>query len=71
MKYNFCCVIEKKDRLDLYLTKIFPDFSRSYVQKIIDSGQVQVNSKIIKKNAKNKSIKKGTTKLILYFVCDY
>jgi len=52
MNYKFCCFIEKKDRLDLYLTKIFTDFSRSYVQKIIDSGQVKVNSKIIKKNSK-------------------
>jgi 23S rRNA pseudouridine1911/1915/1917 synthase len=52
MNYKICCFIEKKDRLDLYLTKIFPDFSRSYVQKIIDSGQVKVNSKTIKKNAK-------------------
>ncbi len=52
MNYKFSCFIEKKDRLDLYLTKVFPEFSRSYVQKIIDLGQVKINSNTIKKNAK-------------------
>ncbi len=52
MKYLFCANIKKKQRLDLYLTQVFLDFSRSYIQKIIDSGQVKVNNEIIKKNAK-------------------
>ncbi len=52
MKYIFCSFIEKKQRLDIYLTKIFPDFSRSYIQKLIDSWNVEVDKKIIKKNIK-------------------
>ncbi len=32
-------------RLDLYLSKIFEDKSRSYLQGIIDQGSVLVNNK--------------------------
>src|SRR5690349_20486046 len=32
-------------RLDQYLVSIFPDYSRSVVQRVIDAGGVQVNGK--------------------------
>src|SRR5436853_1926062 len=32
-------------RLDQYLTTMFPDYSRSVVRKVIDSGAVSVNGK--------------------------
>jgi len=57
MKINFCSYIEKKQRVDMYLSALFDDFSRSYIQKLIDKWNVKVNSKIISKNLKieNKS----------------
>ena len=36
----------------MYLSTLFSDFSRSYIQKIIDNGEVKVNGKIITKNLK-------------------
>lgn len=36
----------------MYLSTLFSDFSRSYIQKIIDSGDVQINNKTISKNVK-------------------
>ena len=39
-------------RVDIYLSALFKDFSRSYIQKIIDKWNVSVNSKQIKKNIK-------------------
>ncbi|ABS35793.1 RluA family pseudouridine synthase [Clostridium botulinum] len=41
-------------RLDLYLSKIFEDKSRSYLQGIIDEGNVLVNNKEKKRNYKLK-----------------
>jgi len=38
-------------RLDQFLTKIKPDLTRSFIQKLIKSGSVFVNNKKIKKNA--------------------
>jgi len=52
VKINFCTLIEKKQRVDMYLSALFNDFSRSYIQKIIDRWQVSVNSKKIIKNLK-------------------
>ena len=52
MNYNFCVVIEKKQRVDMYISALFPHLSRSYVQKLIDSGCVLVNNEKIKKNLK-------------------
>ena len=52
MTYNFCVLIEKKQRVDLYLSALFGDFSRSYIQKIIDRWNVRVNDIIINKNIK-------------------
>ena len=55
MEYNFCVYIEKQMRVDMYLSTLFEDFSRSYIQAIIDSGQVSINSKIVSKNIKIKN----------------
>jgi 23S rRNA pseudouridine1911/1915/1917 synthase len=52
VKYNFCVIAEKKVRVDMYLSALFKDFSRSYIQKMIDNGQLIVNRKVLKKNTK-------------------
>ena len=39
----------------MYLSTLFIDFSRSYIQKIIDREQVLLNGKIINKNIKIKN----------------
>ncbi len=52
MEYIFCTLIEKKIRVDMYLSTLFSDFSRSYIQKMIDRGQLKVNWKTITKNIK-------------------
>lgn len=55
MKYNFCVLSEKTIRVDIYLSTLFNDFSRSFIQKIIDRWQVKINSKEINKNIKIKN----------------
>ena len=55
MIYNFCVLTEKQKRVDMYLSTLFNDFSRSYIQKIIDRWQVLVNHKKIYKNLKIKN----------------
>lgn len=55
MKYNFCVYIDKNMRVDMYLSALFSDFSRSYIQKMIDRWQVQVNHQAIHKNLKIKN----------------
>jgi len=52
MIYNFCVLSEKKVRVDMYLSTLFNDFSRSYIQKIIDKWNVSINWIQIKKNIK-------------------
>jgi len=52
VKYNFSVISEKKIRVDMYLSALFKDFSRSYIQKMIDNWQLSVNWKILKKNTK-------------------
>jgi len=52
MEYNFCTFIEKKIRVDMYLSTLFSDFSRSYIQKMIDNWQLSVNGNVLKKNTK-------------------
>ncbi len=52
MKYNFCVLCDKPIRVDIYLSTLFIDFSRSYIQKIIDRWYVKVNNKEINKNIK-------------------
>jgi 23S rRNA pseudouridine1911/1915/1917 synthase len=48
-------IIEKQKRVDMYLSALFNDFSRSYIQKMIDRGQVSVNREKISKNLKIKN----------------
>ena len=55
MIYKFCVITEKQKRVDMYLSALFSDFSRSYIQKMIDREQVSVNWKIISKNLKIKN----------------
>lgn len=52
MIYNFCVYIAEKQRVDMYLSALLVDFSRSYIQKIIDNWDVLVNWKVINKNLK-------------------
>ncbi|NUJ97692.1 RluA family pseudouridine synthase [Candidatus Gracilibacteria bacterium] len=52
MKILFCTYIEKRQRVDIYLSALFGEFSRSYIQKIIDRGEVKINNEIISKNIK-------------------
>ncbi|MCP4523317.1 MAG: RluA family pseudouridine synthase [Candidatus Gracilibacteria bacterium] len=55
MIYNFCVLIEKQKRVDMYLSALFKDFSRSYIQKMIDRGQVTLNGETFYKNVKVKN----------------
>ena len=55
MIYNFCALIEKQQRVDMYLSTLFNNFSRSYIQKMIDRGQVFINWANISKNLKIKN----------------
>jgi len=52
MQYKFSTYIEKPQRVDIYLSALFSEFSRSYVQKMVDKGQVTVNNETISKNIK-------------------
>ncbi len=52
MQYNFSTFIEKPQRVDIYLSTLFSEFSRSYVQKMIDKEQVTVNDSCVSKNVK-------------------
>ncbi len=52
MKFEFCVILERKQRVDMYLSALFDDFSRSYIQKLIDNWKVCVNDKQCKKNIK-------------------
>lgn len=52
MIFKFCVYIAEKQRVDMYLSTLFSDFSRSYIQKIIDNWAVSVNGKKINKNLK-------------------
>ena len=45
-------VKDKKQRLDLFLLKKFPDQSRSHLQKLIDSGKILVDGNISKSSYK-------------------
>lgn len=55
MNYKFCVFIENQIRVDMYLSALFSDFSRSYIQKMIDKGHMLINWIIIKKNIKIKN----------------
>jgi len=55
MNYNFSVLLSKPQRVDMYLSALFEDFSRSYIQKMIDKWQVKVNSIVLSKNLKIKN----------------
>ena len=65
MIYNFCVVLNKPKRVDMYLSALFKDFSRSYIQKLIDRWQIKVNSKIFSKNLKIKNKDEVIIEIIL------
>ena len=52
MEYFFSVNIDWKQRVDMYLSALFKDFSRSYIQKIIDKWQLKVNNETLSKNKK-------------------
>lgn len=52
MEFNFCVYSEKKQRVDMFMSALFWELSRSYIQKLIDSGCVKVNGESVKKNLK-------------------
>lgn len=54
MNYNFSTYIEKPQRVDMYLSALFWELSRSYIQKLIDTGCVKINGLAVKKNLKLK-----------------
>ena len=43
---------EEGERLDKYLSKNYPSFSRVYLQKAIEEGKVLVNDKVAKSSYK-------------------
>lgn len=55
MIYSFCVFIDWIKRVDIYLSALFSNFSRSYIQKMIDKWQVEINWKTIIKNTKIKN----------------
>jgi 23S rRNA pseudouridine1911/1915/1917 synthase len=58
-------LIEKPKRVDMYLSALFEEFSRAYVQKIIDRGQVTLNGKTFYKNIKVKNGDEISMEIIL------
>lgn len=52
MQYRFCVNIQKKERVDMFISALFWELSRSYIQKLIDTGCITVNEEKIKKNLK-------------------
>mgnify|MGYP000958943196 CR=1 FL=1 len=66
MIYNFCAFVEAPKRVDMYLSALFEDFSRSYVQKLIDRGQVTLNGETFYKNVKLKNRDEIKIIILLY-----
>jgi len=54
MKEIMIEVSSSGERIDTYISKARTDFSRSYIQKLIDNGDVLVNQTIVKSNYKVK-----------------
>jgi len=46
--FNFTVENGEKERLDIFLKKKFPHFSRSFIQKLITKGKVTVEGRILK-----------------------
>ncbi len=55
MFFNFSVYSDKQRRVDIYLSDLFSDFSRSYIQKLISRWQVSVNWLVISNNIKIKN----------------
>lgn len=49
---RFCTYIWGKQRIDMYLALVFFEFSRSYIQKLIERWLVTVNGVVVNKNLK-------------------
>ena len=52
------------ERLDIFLSKKISNFSRSYIKKIIDSGSVKINKKLV--NSPSKKIKINESIIITF-----
>ncbi len=63
MIYSFSVFIKDPKRVDIFLSTLFSEFSRSYIQKIIDNWNISLNNKIINKNIKIKN--KDEIKMII------
>jgi 23S rRNA pseudouridine1911/1915/1917 synthase len=56
-------LVEEEDRLDRFLARSYPDFSRSYLQRLIEEGYVLVENQVITKPSKR--LKPGEKVLLL------
>jgi 23S rRNA-/tRNA-specific pseudouridylate synthase len=56
-------LVEEEDRLDRFLARAYPDFSRSYLQRLIEEGYVLVENQVITKPSKR--LKPGEKVLLL------
>ncbi|MDP2090113.1 MAG: RluA family pseudouridine synthase [Candidatus Gracilibacteria bacterium] len=65
MIYNFCVITGNTIRVDIYLSALFNNFSRSYIQKMIDRGHVSINGEKISKNIKIKHKDEVTIEIII------
>ena len=60
------CIVEEKNvgtRLDVYLSGIMDNYTRSYIKKLIDEGNILVNNKNVKSGYSLK-VNDGQTVLI-------
>lgn len=65
MIYNFCVITWNTIRVDIYLSALFNNFSRSYIQKMIDRWHVSINWEKISKNIKIKHKDEVTIEIII------
>lgn len=65
MIYNFCVITWNTIRVDIYLSALFNNFSRSYIQKMIDRWHVSINWEKISKNIKIKNKDEVTIEIII------
>jgi 23S rRNA pseudouridine1911/1915/1917 synthase len=56
-------LVEEEDRLDRFLARAYPDFSRNYLQRLIEEGYVLVENQVITKPSKR--LKPGEKVLLL------
>lgn len=65
MIYNFSVITWNTIRVDIYLSALFNNFSRSYIQKMIDRWHVSINWEKISKNIKIKNKDEVTIEIII------